>query len=387
MTERTSLILKIIIAIAGAVIGVLIIIKKIPSPFDGHEIPVGLVSLFAAPIYFFFDLFKKKQRKNTSTSSTIVVAPQITNVVSTEERKQYSHDNTHEQNIKPETKSLENKPAKGYLRRRCRYIPVGSQEFKKIITELTTLKVADKIHDYDSRINALKPNFEQEIANAVYNENIGNIDNMIDILNSIKLKGKKENVRLLFLGIAYEKLDKIEEAMSCYNKILEKEDNAKLLKSAQFNIMLCREKGEDRSVDFTAFFKDNTILLGGQRIKDKALTMHLIVCQKNNKPFTHNNILNESLQYEFVRNPIGYVKTVLSYKKLNKSSLTQHEKKELMDISSEKSIPSRVAILVKLHNEIDTSDIQSRLIIKNILYTLKDKYPGYTIKKHISELN
>jgi len=47
MKEGIGKILKVIVAIAGAVIGVLIWIGIIPSPFERREIPVGLVGLFS----------------------------------------------------------------------------------------------------------------------------------------------------------------------------------------------------------------------------------------------------------------------------------------------------------------------------------------------------
>lgn len=275
---------------------------------------------------------------------------------------------------------------KRYLRRRCRYTPIGSKKFKEIITDLATLKIVDSIDDYNEKIRELRDtSFEQKIAEALYNENIGNIDNMAEILNSIKLTEKKESVRLLFLGIAHEKLDKIDEAINCYNKILEDENNVKLRKSAQFNIMLCKEKNGDRRVNFTKFFNERTILHGNQRIKDKALTMHLIVCQKYNMHFTYENLLQESLQYELAHNPTGYIKTQLSYNDLTGISLTQETITNFKKIASTKSINARVAILVNIHNRI--SDVQLREEIKETLNNLKKKYKDQTIEKYIKELN
>jgi len=364
--------------ISAVIVAVLTLVGIIVTYFKNkskkEQPPTPIITTTVAPV------------TTVTQTPTTTVAPTINIYSNGEKSNQDIPITTHEQGIKIETKSSEKKSTKRYLRRRCRYIPDGSQEFKKIITELITLKIVDRINGYDEKIRKLKDaTFEQKIANAVYNENIGNIDNMVDILNSIKLTGKKESVRLLFLGIAYEKLDNTESAIKCYNKILKDENNTKLRKSAQFNILLCEEKDEDTNVDFTKFFNDKTVLLGKQRIKDKALTMHLIVCQKNDKPFTYDDILQESLQYELEHNPTGYVKTQLSYNDLKKSSLTPQEIADLQAIASEKSINARVAILVNLHNKI--SDTQSLEAIRNTLNALKDKYKDYTIEKHIEELN
>ena len=65
MKERTGFILKIIIAIAVAVVGVLVWKEIIP-------LPLGLVGLFAAIIYYFIDFLIKK-KKGHSTEKVIVV--------------------------------------------------------------------------------------------------------------------------------------------------------------------------------------------------------------------------------------------------------------------------------------------------------------------------
>ena len=60
MNERIGLILRIIIGISSVVICVLIWMKIIPLPDGWKEIPVALVGLFAAPIYYFIDFLIKK---------------------------------------------------------------------------------------------------------------------------------------------------------------------------------------------------------------------------------------------------------------------------------------------------------------------------------------
>jgi tetratricopeptide (TPR) repeat protein len=241
-----------------------------------------------------------------------------------------------------------------FLRRRCRYSPIGSTEFINILTELTTLKLGPKsIIKYDAKILKLEQVFEQPIAYAIYNENIGKTNEMLRILSSFKSLGQRENVRLLFLGIAYEKLDKIDDAIDCYQKILATESDTKLIRSAQFNLHLCFEKKQQNDgLDFTHFFNDKILLLGKQRISDKALTMHLIHCCKENRTFLHNDLLEESLSYEININPIGYVKTILTYIELRGTEMITSDFKQLIETSKDISINSRIAILVKLHKHL-----------------------------------
>jgi len=274
-----------------------------------------------------------------------------------------------------------------FLRRRCRYTPIGSRKFKSIITDLTTLKIGpETVHDYNSKISELETSFEQKIAMAVYYENIGNIPEMLNTLNSFKSTEQKESIRLLFLGIALEKNDKPDLAIKSYTYILSKETNNKLLKSAQFNINVCFEKKNDNEyLNFSHFFNDKTILMGNQRLRDKALTMHLIHCKKENKQFIYDEFLKESLEYEIINNPIGYMKTLLSYFDLKGETLSKNKIEEIITLSSEKSINSRMAILVKLHNLVNTEVTKSR--IKSIIDSFIIKYKDYTLDKYYKKLN
>jgi len=77
MKERTILILKIIFAIAGFVTGVLILTEIITPPFGWNEIPVGLISLLLAPIYFFIDLLRKKIKEPPSEKIEIWIENDI----------------------------------------------------------------------------------------------------------------------------------------------------------------------------------------------------------------------------------------------------------------------------------------------------------------------
>ncbi len=278
---------------------------------------------------------------------------------------------------------------KRFLRRRCRYSPVGSPEFINILTGLTTYSIGSKAEtDYINKISELKFSFERKIAEAAYNEKIGNTSEMLNILEPLRFSGMEESVRLLFLGIAYEKLDRIDEAIDSYRKILEKEGNEKLLKSAQFNLHICFEKKQMIDDEgFIPFLSSDIQLLGNQRIKDKALTMHIIMCIKEKRSFTYKNLLNESLDYEINANPSGYVKTMLSYMELGMEELAESELEKIFinfnKIQENIGVDTRVAILKKLQEQLYESNSELKTIIDDTLSALEKNHSDYTITKHL----
>lgn len=274
---------------------------------------------------------------------------------------------------------------KRFLRRRCRYSPVGSAKFIEILTELTSSNIGlDAMPDFISKLADLDSAFENIIANAAYNERLGNITGMLDLLEQKRFSGVEESVRLLFLGIAYEKLDRIDEAIDSYQRILAIENDEKLLRSAQFNLNICYEKKQ--AIDdtcFTRFFESNVTLLGGQRIKDKALTMHIIMCIKEKRQFTYDDILEESLNYEYKVNPPGYVKTLLSFIELKDEELSELELKMIMDIlSKDIGVNARVAILKKLNDYLIDSTSEIKKKIGNMLSVFNSIHSDPTVKKY-----
>lgn len=70
MKEHKGLILKVFIGLVGAVVGISILTETIPLPFEWGEIPVGLVSLLATPIYFFIDFLIKRKKEHSTKSPT-----------------------------------------------------------------------------------------------------------------------------------------------------------------------------------------------------------------------------------------------------------------------------------------------------------------------------
>ena len=55
-------ILRLIITVAFAVVGFLFFLEKIPLPYGWSEIPIGLLGLIAAPIYYFLDTLLRKSK-------------------------------------------------------------------------------------------------------------------------------------------------------------------------------------------------------------------------------------------------------------------------------------------------------------------------------------
>ena len=290
-----------------------------------------------------------------------------------------------ENNYKSSHKSGKDYITKRFLRRRCRYSPVGSDEFIELLTELTTSHLGiDAKPDYISKLAGLDSDFERTIANAAYKEKSGNIKEMLDLLEQKHFTGEEECVRLLFLGIAYEKLDRIDEAVGSYQKLLAIVEDEKLLKSAQFNLNICYEKKQMiDAVDFTRFLDSDITLLGGQRIKDKTLTMHIITCIKEKRQFTYYDFLEESLNYELKVNPSGYMKTMLSYIELKDEALTEPELKMIMDVLlKDIRVNVQVAIVKKINDQLTDPGSEIKKRITTLLSVYNDIYSDPTVKKY-----
>ena len=75
MKEQIGSILRIIVAIAGIVVGVLILMKIIPPPFEWDEIPVGLISLLAAPFYYVIEFLVIKNKEQLLKKNVIINQP------------------------------------------------------------------------------------------------------------------------------------------------------------------------------------------------------------------------------------------------------------------------------------------------------------------------
>ncbi len=220
-----------------------------------------------------------------------------------------------------------------YLRRRCRIIPPGSDDFNRIISGLVLRQVPPQaLQDLTRRIQSLDRGFERRMARAVLLERHHKIEEMVDALSEQPEEGDQEAARLLYRAIGLEKAARLNAAMDDLYHVLEIAHDVAVVRAAQFNLQVCREKiaqskDDFRMADFT-FFVDQVghiRLAADERILDKALCMHLVVCMRRGQPFEYERRMKNSLAYERKTSPAGYAKNLLTYRTYERKRLSDEE--------------------------------------------------------------
>ncbi|MES2669684.1 MAG: toll/interleukin-1 receptor domain-containing protein [Pseudomonadota bacterium] len=206
-----------------------------------------------------------------------------------------------------------------YLRRRARFIARGTRAFQSTMRRLMSKQHRPCEHElttdaYVQFCEQLKNPYERVMAHAAYLESLGHAELMLEALGKNRFKGSKESSRLLYQAIAHEKMDDVATAQRQLRKVLDTETNKDLLRAAQFNMQVCYEKLCDfKKLNFETFIDDRrTVFYDGERIRDKALAMHLIVCIQRKQPFIYNSALAESLNHLYSNSHVGYAKTLIT---------------------------------------------------------------------------
>ena len=173
---------------------------------------------------------------------------------------------------------------------------------------------------------------------------------MLGVIARQRFRGANESARMLYEAIAREKLDDLSGAKRLLRTILDIETQKDLVRAAQFNIHVCYEKAADFSnVNFEAFFQDQrNAFVDHERLCDKAVAMHMIVCMERGHPFIHKRLLTESLEYLRRNNPVGYAKTLLTKLASEKSLLSISAADTILADLRLMDVNSRTAILTQI---------------------------------------
>ena len=288
--------------------------------------------------------------------------------------------------VTPSKRSRHKKKTNRYLRRRCRIIMPGSVDFNETIYLLLSHKynTIEASEVFFQKIHKFKDPYERVMAEAAFSENIGKIESMIEVLGGDTFHEKRESTRLLYMAIAYEKLDNIPKAIDCLFRVLSKESDYNIIKAAQFNLNLCYEKNKKyRRVDFESFIGIQDIkFIDHERLSDKAIAMQLIYCLQINKSFIYEKNLKESLNFLFTANKIGYIKTFLTYSLLKNDNIDVELLKEFQEEAKNVDANSRVAILSTMKSYINKMDYDiDSSMLQEISKVLDEEIDDHTIKK------
>ncbi|HLG33525.1 MAG TPA: SIR2 family protein, partial [Bacteroidia bacterium] len=207
-------------------------------------------------------------------------------------------------------------PITRYLRRRCRTFKPSSDEFNSVMIELRNETFnKNNIDNFKKRINNLK-DYENILALAALYENESEIEKMKDVLESACFEGEEEMTRQLYLALAFEKLDWAIKAIQILDKIIANPNvEAEMALCAKFNRSVCAEKMLRYDEVFFEQLISNTTTLKftKERIKDKAISNHLIVCKQRKMEFKYENELKESTEYEIQTSEKSQSKTLINY--------------------------------------------------------------------------
>ena len=282
-------------------------------------------------------------------------------------------------------------PIKGsYLRRRCRTFYPGSDDFNKIMIELRGVELLnEELAQFEQRINKLV-GYEKVLATCALTENSGDVETMIQLLSESSFEGNQENTRLLFLALGYEKLNKIKSAIATIDKIINKPDlDAEMSICAKFNRCICAEKIENyEEVYFKQFISNNTTLkFTTERIRDKAISNHLIECTKRNIPFLYEEEFKESTEYEIANGEKALSKSLINYYTYKNELIDKNIYDEILSLGKSMNTNSRVTVLCKLCVLMDKDTLNLlKDEILNVVENLCKLSPSYTNKKHFENL-
>ena len=223
------MIFKVIIGVVGTVTGILLWMKIIPLPEGWNEIPVGLVGLLAAPIYYFIDFLIKKRKESKSALVHMLLDFEMTTKLTDERLKEEIE--LRDKTIEALNEVLARKDLPSWKRIVRNHIEKG--ELKKAIESIdihTGDEEAAQKHIYKAELYA--SNFQFDEAEQHYIQAIiifPSYDNYFEIASF------------------YYDLNKFTEAMECYKHCLNltnlPEEKANVLN----NMGLVQQKNNDYS--------------------------------------------------------------------------------------------------------------------------------------------
>ena len=279
-----------------------------------------------------------------------------------------------------------------HLRRRARVITSGTKQFRLIMNALisqqhTPLDRGKVLDTFEGTWEILKDPYERVITHAAYLESLGQIESMLAVLEKPRFNGKEESARVLYEAIACEKLDDIGRAQKLLRRILDTEKQKDLLRAAQFNTHVCYEKVADfANVNFEAFFLDQrNAFVDQERLSDKAVAMHMIVCMERGDPFVHKKLLAASLDYLKGKSVVGYAKTLLTKIQFEKSVLTDISAKSILESVDQLDANSRRAILIRVSEYLPSEARNLRDLIFESLQN--DRHESESVDKWMRSLN
>ncbi len=287
-------------------------------------------------------------------------------------------------------KGIKSKPK--FLRRRCRIFLSGSSLYEELMTEIWGKKFNEnRSNEIEEQAIRLDCDYELMFINASLQEKKGNWSRMIETLNRITFEGDKEQSRLVYLAIGHEKSDEVQIAINILSKIIYLPDtNPDIQYVAKFNRLVCLSKEPPfDSVDFGTYIGSDKVLpFLNERVRDKAISNHLMLCKMKNEEFVDaDQCYQESFKYETDHTKLGRIKTLVNYIGFKKEPLAMESFWELYTSVNGSSSSEKIAFLANvspLLSRLDRSDISDH--VKHEVLSLTNGDNENSMEKHTHNL-
>jgi hypothetical protein len=235
-----------------------------------------------------------------------------------------------------------------YLRRRCRSVLVGSEEFRARVGPCIAehrqqdhaTALVDVLAEASSKV-------ERRITQAVLHELNGAIEIMAEASDPTGFTGIAWANLSIFHAIGLEKLNRLDEAIELNTRVIENSrvtDELRLC--AAFNREVCKEKLSSPDVSFVPWLLDRGRRLStSELIWPKAFSMELIACTRQTLPFQYADLLDEAITSEISHATTGFGKTILNWAHYSGIPLDAATVGEVWRVASHSSVNVRVAML------------------------------------------
>jgi SIR2-like domain len=214
-----------------------------------------------------------------------------------------------------------------YMRRRCRTVMAGSQEFiTQVLPMLAEHRPSTAGQLLGDMALGLDPGFESAIIRSLMFEFQGRIELMLDAASSYTGEDELQNANCsLFRGIALEKLNRLNDAMGEYRQIISLlPPQHELRICASFNASVVREKLDESADEFAVLIDDREARLSsGELLWTKAFNMELIRCTRRGLRFRFEELLEAAISAEITEASTGFAKTLINWSQYSGKPLQQ----------------------------------------------------------------
>lgn len=203
-----------------------------------------------------------------------------------------------------------------YMRRRCRLFPPHLPNLNQLYRQLVTNLQGHSGGDIPFHALRVSSTLEYIITRAIVCEIVGNVEQMLRVLQANRFDGEDDLYRILFHAIALEKSDLCENALKDLQLIISNTNGSSPLHlAAQFNMAVCYEKlGDFNKVQPDIFLDDcNIELIPGERLWHKAICLGLITAIRMCKPYAHEDLILKILNANWTDDPTGYAKLFVNW--------------------------------------------------------------------------